>query len=217
MPPRIDLTGQTFGRLTVVGYHGGTRTPSGSITHRWACRCACGAESIAIGANLTRGHTRSCGCMRPEATAARSVTHGATIGRGQTATYRTWVAMIARCENPARWQFKHYGGRGITVCTRWRESFENFLADVGARPSGLSLDRIDNDRGYEPGNVRWATPREQTRNSRRAHVVEHDGERLPIVAWSDRTGIPARIIQQRLSRGWSAARALSPNDLARKA
>lgn len=217
MPPRIDLTGQTFGRLTVTGYHGGARTPSGSITHRWACRCACGAMRAIVAAKLRSGHVRSCGCLRVEMTSARFTTHGAAPVRGRSATYRSWAAMIMRCENPARWQFKYYGGRGITVCARWRADFAAFLADMGERPEGCTLDRVDNDGNYEPGNCRWATLAEQARNSRRARIVEHAGEQLSVAAWSERTGIPATLIASRLRRGWSAARALSPNDLARKA
>lgn len=212
-----DLTGRVFGRLTVVGIDSETHAASGRVSRRWACVCECGKKSDVLSMNLNSGHTKSCGCLRADLAATKSKTHGAASHRNKTPTYRSWASMIMRCTNPARWQFKYYGGRGITVCPKWRESFAAFLADVGERPDGTTLDRIDNDRGYEPGNCRWATRQEQARNSRRVRLIEHNGESHPVVVWSERTGIPAKIIQQRLARGWSAARALSPNDLARKA
>jgi hypothetical protein len=153
----VDLTGKRFGRLTVLSYQG---RPKPSF-HVWQCGCDCGNETVIEGSRLKSGKAKSCGCLRRELSAARRLRHGRT----DTAEHNTWIGMKGRCYNPANPKFYRYGGRGITVCERWRDNFENFAADMGPRPSPLhSIDRIDNDRGYEPGNCRWATQLEQQRN-----------------------------------------------------
>lgn len=117
--------------------------------------------------------------------------------------------MVDRCENPQNKAFSHYGGRGIAVCARWR-SFKDFLTDAGSRPSPKhSIDRIDNDRGYEPGNVRWATQKEQTRNTRANKLLTFNGETLCMSEWAERTGIGSPTIRTRLVLGWSVADALT--------
>jgi hypothetical protein len=164
-----DLTGQRFGRLTVIGRAENTRR---GIT-RWRCICDCGTESIVQVGNLRTGHTASCGCQSSRATiAARSTKHGhATRGRKST-EYRTWGAMIERCYRPLYKDFQNYGGRGIKVCDRWRygedgkTGFECFYDDMGHRPGGLSLDRIEVNDDYRPGNCRWATASIQAQNRR---------------------------------------------------
>jgi hypothetical protein len=153
--------GSRFGRWIVEA----SDTPSSTGERRWNCRCACGNTGTVAASNLRRGISRSCGCLMREAVGARNRKHG---GRG-TREYNAWQAMIQRCGNANHVAFKNYGGRGIVVCNQWISSFEAFIAHVGARPSALhSLDRIDNDRGYEPGNVRWATSSEQAKNRRAA-------------------------------------------------
>jgi hypothetical protein len=164
---RRDLSGQRFGRLValVPAYRKPVRG------WYWHCRCDCGSEKIIHGPNLTNGDTRSCGCLKKEAQKRPRPGHGRRHGhspRGtRTPTYESWAAMIKRCTNPKIKYFKYYGGRGIRVCERWR-SFENFLADMGERPEGTTIDRYPDKNGnYEPGNCRWATSKEQGRNKRK--------------------------------------------------
>lgn len=160
----IDRVGRQYGRLTVTA-----RAENRGRCVRWCCRCVCGATTVVDGLHLTRGRIRSCGCLRREIVRTRhpNLTHGETRGDRETAEYRTWSDIIQRCENPKRQNWKNYGGRGITMCRRWRESFLAFIADVGRRPSPeLTIDRIDNDGHYELGNIRWATRLQQRQNQR---------------------------------------------------
>lgn len=171
MPARlIDLTERVFRHLTVI-----ERAPHTGGQAHWLCRCSCGAHVVAAGSALRTGRINSCGCQR-SATARRRVAehgvpdntrhdHGNSRKAARTPTYISWMNMIQRTSNRKNPAWKDYGGRGITVCERWRD-FANFLADMGERPAGLTLDRIDNDRGYEPGNCRWATWTEQRLNQR---------------------------------------------------
>lgn len=164
MPPLIDRDGQRYGSLTVVGRSSETGRPM------WICRCDCGQQTVVASSNLAAGNSQSCGyCNRSE----RQVKHGHARKRNNSPEYRTWTSIIGRCESPKRRDFKYYGGRGITICDRWRRGeggktgFECFLADMGRKPSPeLSIEREDNDRGYEPDNCVWATRSEQMKNRR---------------------------------------------------
>ena len=153
------LFGRRFGRLIARRYVKGSK---------WECICDCGTIVIVDTAKLTTGHTKSCGCLQVDRAAEANTTHGQARARlrSVTSTYRTWQQMKRRCFNPANHNYKYYGGRGVVVCDRWRESFEAFLEDMGERPSGHTIDRINSDGNYEPGNCRWATPTEQRRNRR---------------------------------------------------
>jgi hypothetical protein len=204
-PKFKDLTGRRFGRLTAVQPVGRTAARQ----TQWRCRCDCGTERIVQSGHLMSGHTQSCGCLIKELAIDRFTTHGGRRSR----LYRIWCNILQRCTNPNATYYRHYGGRGIKVCDRWRTSFANFAADVGTPPPGLSIDRIDNDGHYEPGNVRWATRETQASNQRtpiNAVVIEYEGHRLTVAAWSRRTGIGKSTLHHRLSRGLSGADLFAP-------
>lgn len=172
-----------------------------------ACRCACGTERIVWIRSLADGTSLSCGCLSKEVTGVRSRTHG----RSGTKEYAIWRGIKDRCLNPSNHAYRYYGGRGITVCDRWRNSFENFLADVGLKPPGMSLDRWpNNDGNYEPGNVRWATRKQQANNTSANRLLEMNGRTMNLSAWAEETGISQYNISQRIIRlRWSTERALT--------
>jgi hypothetical protein len=208
------VIGREFGRLTVID-----RAQSSRHGHPcWLCRCRCGVEKVVRQQGLMDGTSQSCGCLGRERRAEKCTTHGHARRNNWTPEFRAWRSAINRCCNPNDKNWHNYGGRGITICERWRCSFQAFFEDVGAKPSpGLQIDRIDNDGHYEPGNVRWTTPQQNTANSRRARLIEHDGKRLTMREWSRVTGIGLGTIRNRLTKEWSVADTLTkPADHRRK-
>lgn len=171
----------------------------------WLARCDCGRAVTVRAACLKRGSTRSCGCATRSMIAMRTTRHGMS----RSPEYRTWSGMIDRCTNPRLRTWSAYGGRGIRVCDRWLK-FENFFSDMGQRPSRKhSLDRVDNDGNYEPGNCRWATPDVQQNNHRGNVRLTVFGESMTIAQWLRRTGMPSRAVRLRLRMGWAPERALT--------
>ena len=158
MPSFNDLTGLPFGRLTVLSLDSKEGTK-----YVWRCKCKCGNVTYVRSGNLVTGEVESCGCLRLEKLREVCVTHD----RSKTSEFQTWASILQRCCNPKNTRYYDYGGRGIKVCERWKNSFVNFLADMGARPKGLTIDRINNDGDYEPGNCRWTTMTVQNSNKRK--------------------------------------------------
>jgi hypothetical protein len=151
----IDITGKRYGRWTVIAY---ARRIPWATDHAWECVCDCGVQRINLGSLLRNGDAKSCG----DCGGLANLQHGMTGSR----EYRSWLGMRARCFDPGHRAYERYGARGISVCEEWANSFAAFYADMGKRPEGCSLDRIDNDDGYRPGNVRWATSFQQAQNRR---------------------------------------------------
>jgi len=206
---REDLTGQVFGRLTVVSESPKRRYPSNATARRWACRCECGADTVVSQRDLKSGHTRSCGCLRRESI-RRAHTHGHSRRKSRSATYESWAGMKQRCENPNDSNYAHYGGRGITICPAWRDSFAVFLADMGECPPKMSIDRIDNNGPYCPFNCRWATRLQQGANKRTNRHITFRGETLTVSQWARKMGLPPVIVQARIFKlGWPIERSLT--------
>lgn len=197
-----DLTGRQFDRLTVIGLKG--RDKWRKLI--WECRCSCGKTAFAVSGELLRGNQRSCGCLCSEISARRLLKHG----HAKSLEYRIWGTMISRCDKPDHISYPDYGAKGITVCERWRNSVSDFIADMGPRPSRKhSIDRIDSAGNYEPSNCRWASPKEQSRNTSRNRFITHNGETLTLAEWGERAGIKAGLIGSRLKAGWSLDDALT--------
>lgn len=203
------LNGVTrFGRLTVLGEAPPRVSASGFTAKCAHVRCDCGTEKSVRAGDLKNGYAQSCGCLQKELTAARIVertrTHGHAGSGEATPEYRTWSSLKKRCLNPKDGSYDNYGGRGITVCGRWRDSFEAFYEDMGPRPSSRhSIERVDVDGNYEPSNCRWATPTEQANNRRSNVVLTIDGESSTVAEWSRKAGVRLDRIYTRLRKGWS--------------
>jgi hypothetical protein len=194
MPKAVDLSGQVFGKLTAVTET--TKRKNSFVV--WLCECACGNSVEVTSNNLRKGKTKSCGCLIGDVLIARNTTHGMS----GTPEHLAWTCMNARCYNPNTIWYKRYGGRGISVCDRWRTSFENFFNDVGRKPTVKhSLDRIDNNGNYEPSNCRWATATEQALNRDVGTRITVDGVMDTMSGWSLRLGGSRCLIRRRIQAG----------------
>lgn len=194
----LDLSGQRFGRLVVLN-RSKNLGPRGEVY--WFCRCDCGTERPLRASSLRSGRAKSCGCYHRE----RVTLHGMT----SSATFKSWESMLQRCLNPHAPDYARYGGRGIKVHAKWITSFDTFLADMGLRPEGATLDRIDNNGDYQPGNCQWSTASRQARNRRSTPMLTWQGATLSHADWAERTGIPSKVIGWRLSRNWPPEKALT--------
>lgn len=193
--------GEKRGRLTVL-----SEPFSRGRAFYIRCKCDCGTEFECLRNDVAQGHTKSCGCYSRDLASERNRTHGMARSR----TYVTWRSMLNRCYLPEEKAFANYGARGITVCDAWRNSFEAFLAYMGERPEGMTLDRYPNGAGnYEPGNCRWATLRMQANNTRRNKILSFNGKSMTISDWAHELGLKARTLHARLSNGWTVERALT--------
>lgn len=181
---RRDLSSRRFGRWSVLS----PAEPGSNGRAQWLCRCDCGNERVVLAQHLTNGRSQSCGCWQREKLVERLTVHGETVGGKSTREFRIWSHMLNRCNNPKDENYRHYGGRGIQVCERWR-TFENFLADMGRAADDLTLDRINNSGDYSPENCRWATWEEQNTNKRNTLFVEHNGERIKLYDLAKREGV----------------------------
>lgn len=199
--------GTRFGRLIVVKDLGMLTCKSGTYKkHLYGCKCDCGKEVRVHRGNLLRGITQSCGCLFNEILLARNTTHG----QSKTKEFKIWQGIISRCTLPSATGYKNYGARGITVCERWLHSYENFIQDMGPRPSPEhSVERVDNNGDYTPENCRWATQKEQVYNSRKAVLLTVNGVTAVQSDWARAAGIRQSVLGRRLRSGWSLEKAIT--------
>ena len=187
------MIGRVFGRLTVLGY-----SHTKKARKFYNCACTCGNKALVCSQELKTGDTKSCGCLRREPSSSPTFKHGLSGSRA----YQSWIDMRNRCHRPDNHHYKNYGGRGIIICNRW-SSFEAFFEDMGDRPTGLQLDRIDNDGNYEPSNCRWSTVKVNARNRTNNRIVTVNGETACLTEMAERYGINPISANYRLSKGWS--------------
>lgn len=199
----IDLTGQKFGKLTAMNYV----SKNNSTRAHWKCQCDCGNITITSGQNLRNGKSKSCGCARNEHIAHLKLTHN----KSHSPEYQTWNDMIKRCTNPNNKSFKNYGGRGITIYEKWRKSFYEFYNYIGNRPTPKhTIERINNNLGYIPGNIKWATCKEQNNNRRSNHQITFNGETMNVSQWAKKLGIKRATLNSRIVlMNWPIEKALN--------
>lgn len=197
---QLDITGMKFNLLTAIEFV----SIGNEYQYFWKFKCDCGNFKIIKKSPVTRGITRSCGCIRKEEAKKATKTHGLTNSR----IYKTWDGMIQRCTNPKTPSYKWYGARGISVCKDWFV-FENFYKDMGDRPIGMSLDRINNDGNYEPLNCKWSTSKEQALNKRTTVKVKFNGASVSLSELCKNFSIKYSVVKKRLGRGWSLNDALT--------
>lgn len=196
---KIDLTGKKFNRLTVIEFVA-NRLIGNQSKRIWKCLCDCGNFTELSTGAITKGSTKSCGCLVREA----NTTHGRT----NNPVYKVWHSMIERCRNPNNIEYKDYGERGIAVCERWLQ-FGCFIADMGERLAGMTLERKDVNGSYEPSNCRWATQREQGNNRRNNRIIEFNGRSTTVATWAREYGLAKNTLLHRLNSGWNIECALT--------
>lgn len=201
MPAFIDLTGKSFGRLIVIKRSYLMR----SVKPLWECLCQCGKTTFVRGSDLKNGKTRSCGCLKDELVSIRFSKHK----RKFTTEYNIWRTIKDRCLNPNNKSYKNYGGRGITICSEWKDSFETFYSDMGDRPKGFQIDRINNNEGYFADNCKWLSPSENCRNKRNNSYVLVNGFLITKAEASERAVVSDGVFRRRLDLGWDIDRALN--------
>lgn len=199
----IDLTGRTFGRLTVIKRSGVDKYGKA----QWECQCSCGNTKIINGNNLRSGGATSCGCRSKELIKNLKLTHN----KSHTSEYSIWAGIVKRCTNPKCRSFKNYGGRGITIQPEWRISFQTFYDYIGPRPSAEhSIERIDNNFGYVLGNIKWATKTEQNNNRRSNHDITFNGRTMNLKQWAKELGIKRSTLNSRIVlMGWPIEKAFT--------
>jgi hypothetical protein len=199
MVAAVDIAGHIYGQLLVIERH---VVSSAAGKARWLCQCSCGSFTIVVAGTLRSGETLSCGHLNFD-----PVSHGGY----RHPEYRVWNLMRQRCHNPKNTHYASYGGRGISVCDRWRKSYAAFNEDMGRRPFlGAQIDRIDNNGNYEPGNCRWATRKQNCRNQRKTRFLAYRGEVRSMPEWCEILGLHYGTVKHRVLKGWSPERALSP-------
>lgn len=195
-----NLEGQVFGKLTVLSFAG----LKNKRISQWMCKCECGNYTTVVGAWLTSDNTTSCGCFKIQRIKETKTIHGHNTRELTTPEYAAWYSLKQRCTNKNSRNYKNYAGRGIKVCSRWIDSFENFLADMGCRPSDKhSIDRINNNGDYEPENCRWATKKQQANNVRDNKIIEYKGISKTLSEWHDELGFNYATVSARLRKGYS--------------
>lgn len=200
---RINEVGNRYGRLLVRSFSGIRWNKA-----MWDCLCDCGNESTVAGVTLRSGVVVSCGCFNKEVTIERCLIHGHARAGKTTSEYSIYHSMIQRCYNPKDKDFENYGGRGIKVCQRWLNSFQNFLADIGPRPRGMSIERRNNYGNYELENCVWASRVTQANNTRRNRVIEYGGVAKTLAQWAFEIGLSSEALHTRIKRGWELGRVL---------
>lgn len=199
------MTGQKFGMWTILSL----RSKSSKVT-LWDCQCECGKKVAVRSGNLRNGASTSCGCESLKRLLKSRITHGETRGGIQTSEYQCWVAMKQRVFNKNHVGYKNYGGRGIAICERWLNSFEDFIADMGRRPTPKhSIERVENDGNYEPSNCVWGTKAEQINNTRSNNRVTVGSVTLTVSQWAKRSGLKRTTISGRMRMGWSKETAVT--------
>lgn len=196
MKTNEDLTGMVFGKLTVESF-----VPDGSRYLKWLCKCECGNKKVIMSQSFKSGATVSCGCYGTKRRSQTSTKHGESGGgaTNRSGTYSSWANMMMRCDWASHPSHKKYAAKGILVCERWH-SFENFKADMGERPEGTSIDRLDNSKGYSPDNCRWATRQQQSLNRSNTDWVKFDRKRMPLFTFCKMQNISMKAFKSRLRR-----------------